>query len=172
MGVPANYELLASEKQFVQLPAEPKKTGSTEGPAYGDAIVWDNTNNYWKKAVAASVGRFGFNGNNQVLTHSINVLTGADTSTRGSTDAETNTSVVVQGKIYRLSEGTIVGGKAVMLGSTDPLSHVKQWDGVAANAIVGIYIMNMTQHHDADVVIPTSAAEDVITIDFKARESA
>jgi hypothetical protein len=171
MGVPTGYELLASEKQFQQLPAEPKQTGGGNGPAYGDLLIWDNALNIWKKAVTASTGRFGFNGNNQVLTNSLNVLTGVTTATRGSTDAETNTSVVVRGKIYRLSEGTIVGGKAVMPGTTDALTHVKQWDGVSSAAIVGIYIMNNTQHHDADVMIPTSAAEDVITIDFTARDA-
>lgn len=165
MGVPTGYSLAEPGFGFKQLGAQPKATAGGSGMLYGDLLVWDDTNHRWNKAVAASVGRFGFCGNTTVLTQTYNNLTGVTTFTRGTADADTTCSVIVSGRILRVSDGVITPGSAVMPTATSPLDKVKVYSGVDNDAAIGTYVLNITQHHDMDAPLPSSADNDIIVID-------
>lgn len=153
---------------FLQLAGQNKATGAGTGTAYGDLLFYDRvTGNTWKKATSGSLRPFGFNGVTTILTQSRNELTNVVTSTRGTADADTVMSVVVRGRIETIAEGVIPPGAYVMPGATNPL-HVKVWDGVSANAIVGRYVINVTQFHNPKDVQPSTADGDAIKIDIEA----
>lgn len=152
---------------FLQLAGQNKATGAGTGTAYGDLHFYDTTTNNWKKATSGALRPFGFNGVTTILTQTRNELTNVVTSTRGTADADTVMSVIVRGRVETISEGVIQPGRYVMPGSTNPL-HVKQWDGVSANAIVGRYVINVTQFHNPKDVQPASADGDAIKIDIEA----
>jgi len=151
---------------FQQLFGQNKATGGGTGMAYGDLLVYDRATDNWKKAVAGSVKPFGFCGITTILTQSTNNLTGVVTSTRGTADADTQLSVIVQGRIETVAEGVIPGGELVMPGSTNPL-NVKAWDGVSRTAVVGRYVINVTQHHDVNDPVPATADGNRIKIDIE-----
>lgn len=166
MGVPTGYSLAEPGFGFKQLGAQPKATSGGSGQLYGDLLVWDNTNHRWNKvAGAADLGRFGFCGNTTVLTQSTNNLTGVVTATRGTADADTTCSVVVAGRVLRVSDGVITPGSAVMPTATNPLDKVKTHNGTDNDQVIGTYVLNITQHHDMDAVLPSSADGDIIVID-------
>lgn len=165
MGVPAGYSLYEAGFGFKQLDPQNKATSGGSGTLFGDLLVWDGTNNRWNAAASGSKGRFGFNGNTRILAQTLNVLTGATTFTRGSADADVSLPVIVSGRIVRVSDGVITPGHQVMPGATSPLDKVKVYDGVDPTSIVGTYVANITQHHDIDVALPSSANNDIIVID-------
>lgn len=173
MGVPAGYELSEPGFGFKQLGAQPKATSGGSGQLFGDLVVWDATNNVWAKVSgAAQAGRFGVIGNTTILAQSTNNITGAVTYTRGTADADTTCSVITAGRIIRVADGAIPGGRQVVTTATGPLDKVKTWDGVtAANTIVGTYVLNITQHHDMDAPVPAAANNDIIVIDLIERTS-
>src|SRR5690349_18889690 len=164
MGVPTGYSLAEPGFGFKQLGAQPKATSGGSGQLYGDLLVWDKANSRWNKAGSASVGRFGFCGNTTILTQSENKLTGVTTYTRGTADADTTCSVVVSGRIYRVADGVIPPGQAVMPGASSPLDKVKVYAGSDNDAAIGTYVLNVTQHHDMDAVLPSTADGDIIMI--------
>jgi hypothetical protein len=165
MGVPSGYSLAEPGFGFKQLGAQPKATAGGSGQLYGDLLVWDSTNHRWNKAAAGSIGRFGFCGNTTILAQSTNNITGVVTYTRGTADADTTCSVIVAGRVLRVSEGVITPGQAVMPGATTPLDKVKIYAGADNDAVVGTYVLNITQHHDMDAPLPSSADGDIIVID-------
>lgn len=167
MGVPVGYSLAEPGFGFKQLGAQPKATTGGSGMLYGDLLVYDNTNKRWNKALGtvADVGRMGFCGNTTILAQSTNNITGVVTYTRGTADTDTTCSVVVSGRIYRVAEGAIGAGSAVMSSGTAPLDKVKVWNGTDNDAPVGTYVLNVTQHHDMDAPLPAAADGDIIMID-------
>ena len=165
MGVPAGYSLAEPGFGFKQLGAQPKATSGGSGQLYGDLLVWDDTNHRWNKAASSSVGRFGFCGNTTILAQSTNNITGAVTYTRGTADTDTTCSVIVSGRILRVSDGVIPAGSAVMPTTNSPLDKVKVYSGADNDAAIGTYVLNITQHHDMDAVLPSSADGDIIVID-------
>jgi hypothetical protein len=171
MGVPSGYSLAEPGFGFKQLGAQPKATSGGSGQLYGDLLVWDNTNHRWNKvAGAGAVGRFGFCGNTSIISQSTNNLTGVVTYTRGTADADTTCSVVVSGRILRVSDGVINPGNGVITTATNPLDKVKDYGASADfDLIVGTYVLNITQHHDMDAPLPASADGDIIVIDVTER---
>src|SRR6476659_7236896 len=165
MGVPAGYSLAEPGFGFKQLGAQPKATTGGSGQLYGDLLIWNKGSSRWDKAAAGSVGRFGFCGNTTILAQSTNNITGVVTYTRGTADTDTTCSVVVSGRIYRVAEGAIGAGSAVMSSGTAPLDKVKVWNGTDNDAPVGTYVLNVTQHHDMDAPLPAAADGDIIMID-------
>lgn len=166
MGVPTGYSLAEPGFGFKQLGAQPKSTAALSGQLYGDMLVWDNTNHRWNKVAAATdKGRFGFCGNTTILSQTYNNLTGVTTFTRGTADADTTCSVVVAGRVLRVSDGVIQPGNSVMPTATSPLDKVKNYDGVDNDTVVGTYVLNITQHHDMDAPLPASADGDIIVVD-------
>jgi hypothetical protein len=165
MGVPVGYSLAEPGFGFKQVGAQPKATSGGSGQLYGDLLIWNKGSSRWDKAAAGSVGRFGFCGNTTILAQSTNNITGVVTYTRGTADTDTTCSVVVSGRIYRIAEGSIAPGQAVMPGATTPLDKVKIYAGADNDAVVGTYVLNVTQHHDMDAVLPTAADGDIIMID-------
>jgi hypothetical protein len=149
-----------------QLHGQVKPTGAGTGTSTGDTLYF--TGDQWVKAVAAAVAPFGFNGNTQVLTQTLNVLTNATTVTKGSTDTDTTLSVIVAGRITKLAEAGIKPGDPVMVSQTAGHyhTHVQQWNGTATSTIVGRYVINVTSFHKADVAARTTQADDLIKIDF------
>lgn len=152
---------------FLQLAGQNKPTGAGTGSAYGDLLFYDTATNTWKKSTGTPLRPFGFNGTTTILSQSRNELTNVVTSSRGSADGDTVLSVVVRGRIEQIAEGVIQPGRFVMPGTVNPL-HVKQWDGVSANAIVGRYVINSTQFHNPKDVLPAAADGDAIKIDIEA----
>ena len=165
MGVPAGYSLAEPGFGFKQLGAQPKATTGGTGQLYGDLLIWNKASSRWDKAAAGSLGRFGFCGNTTILAQSTNNITGVVTYTRGNADADTTCSVIVGGRILRVSEGVITPGASVMPGATTPLDKVKVYAGADNDAVVGTYVLNITQHHDMDAPLPSSADGDIIVID-------
>jgi hypothetical protein len=172
MGVPAGYSLAEPGFGFKQLGAQPKATSGGSGMLYGDALVWNNTTHRWDKvAGAGAVGRFGFCGNTTIITQSTNNLTGVVTYTRGAADADTTCSVVVSGRILRVSDGVIQPGNGVITTATSPLDKVKDYAASTDfDLIVGTYVLNITQHHDMDAPLPASADGDIIVIDVTEKQ--
>lgn len=165
MGVPSGYSLAEPGFGFKQLGAQPKATTGGSGMLYGDLLVYDNTNKRWNKATSTDVGRFGFCGNTTILTQSTNNITGAITYTRGTSDTDTTCSVIVSGRILRVADGAIGAGSAVQPTATSPLDKVKVYAGVDNDAVIGTYVLNITQHHDMDAPLPAAADGDIIVID-------
>lgn len=165
MGVPVGYSLAEPGFGFKQLGAQPKATTGGSGMLYGDLLSYDNTNKRWNKAVAGSVGRFGFCGNTTILAQSTNNITGVVTYTRGTADTDTTCSVVVSGRILRIAEGAIGAGSAVQPAAVSPLDKVIVYAGTDNDAVVGTYVLNITQHHDMDAPLPAAADGDIIVID-------
>lgn len=165
MGVPSGYSLAEPGFGFKQIGAQPKATTGGTGQLYGDLLVWNKANSRWDKGAAASVGRFGFCGNTTILSQTTNNITGVVTTTRGTADADTTCSVIVAGRVLRVSEGVITPGAAVMPGATTPLDKVKVYAGADNDAVVGTYVLNITQHHDMDAPLPTTVDGDIIVID-------
>lgn len=165
MGVPANYSLAEPGFGFKQLGSQPKATTGGSGMLYGDLLIWNKASSRWDKAAAGSLGRFGFCGNTTILSQSYNNLTGVTTSTRGTADADTTCSVIVAGRVLRVAEGVIPPGQAVMPGATTPLDKVKVYAGADNDAVVGTYVLNITQHHDMDVALPSTIDGDIIVVD-------
>jgi hypothetical protein len=151
---------------FLQLPGQAKATGAGTGTNYGDTLAYNRTNNNWAKAVAGSLKPFGFNGNTEVLTQVRDEITGIVTFTRGTTDAQTTLSVVVAGRIEKIAGAAIPAGELVMVDATDPVAKVMEWNGTDADAIVGRYVLNRTNHHRADT-LPAAALNDAILIDIE-----
>jgi hypothetical protein len=161
-----NYALAeGSERGFKQIPGLPKAAGGGTGMLYGDAVAYVRANDRWEKAVAASVKPFGLCGNLEILTQTTDNITGITTTTRGVSDAATSISVIVAGIVKRAADGVIPAGELVMLSATAPLTEVKVWDGVAAAAVFGRYVSNITQHHAADAV-PAAADNDFIKVEM------
>lgn len=154
-----------SERGFRQIPGLPKQSGGGTGIAYGDAVTYNRANDRWEKCVAGSVKPFGVCGNTDILTQVKDEITGVVTTTRGVSDSATSLSVIVSGIVKRAADGVIPAGELVMLSATAPLTEVKVWDGVAANAVFGRYIVNITQHHAADAV-PAAADNDLIKVEI------
>lgn len=150
---------------FKQIWSAPKASGGGTGMAYGDLVWYDTATNNWKKGTSAALRPFGFCGETKILTQVLDVITNITTSTRGAADAETEMSVVVGGRQETIAEGVIRPHRMVMPGATNPL-HVKEWDGVSRNAIVGQYVINVTQFHNPKAVLPSTADLDRIKIDF------
>jgi len=165
MGVPANYSLAEPGFSFKQLGAQPKATAGGTGQLYGDLLIWNKASARWDKAAAGSVGRFGFCGNTTILSQSTNNITGVVTYTRGTADTDTTCSVIVAGRILRVAEGVITPGNAVMPGAAAPLDKVKIYAGTDNDAVVGTYVLNITQHHDMDAPLPSTVDGDIIVID-------
>jgi hypothetical protein len=153
---------------FLQLAGQPKNTGVNTGGSPGDTFAFDNANNQWKRAVAAQVGPFGFVGNLDVLTETLDVLTNTYTITRGVTDAATTMSVIVSGRIAKKAAAGLVGGDIVKVDATSPLTHVMKWvQGTDATKLAVVrYVINETQFHNANVEAPTTALNDIIKIDI------
>jgi hypothetical protein len=149
---------------FKQLSGVPKPTGAGTGSSTGDTLAYDRATDQWKKAVAASLKPFGFNGNTRELTHIIDATTGAHTVTKGAADADATLSVIVQGRIEKIAGGAIPPGELVMVDATSPVTKVMAWDGVARTAVLGRYIRNITQHHNYDT-LPAAALDNAIIID-------
>lgn len=165
MGVPAGYSLAEPGFGFKQLGAQPKATTGGTGQLYGDLLVWNKASSRWDKAIAGSLGRFGFCGNTSILAQSTNNITGVVTYTRGTADTDTTCSVIVAGRILRVAEGVIPPGQAVMPGATAPLDKVKVYAGADNDVAIGTYVLNITQHHDMDAVLPSTVDGDIIVID-------
>jgi hypothetical protein len=165
MGVPAGYSLAEPGFGFKQLGAQPKATSGGSGQLYGDLLVFNDSTKKWDKATSAAIGRFGFCGNTTILSQSTNNITGVVTYARGTADADTTCSVIVAGRILRVSDGVITPGSSVMPTATSPLDKVKIFSGADNDAVVGTYVLNITQHHDMDAVLPSSADGDIIVID-------
>lgn len=165
MGVPLGYSLAEPGFGFKQLGAQPKATGGGTGALYGDLLVYDDTNKRWNKATSTSVGRFGFVGNTKILTQTTDNLSGVVTYTRGVADADTTVSVIVSGRILRVADGTIGPGSSVMPTTNSPLDKVKVYSGADNDAVIGTYVLNITQHHDMDAPLPSAATNDIIVID-------
>jgi hypothetical protein len=167
MGVPVGYSLAEPGFGFKQVGAQPKATTGGSGMLYGDLLVYDATNNRWNKALGttADVARFGFCGNTTILAQSTNNITGVVTYTRGTADTDTTCSVVVSGRIWRVAEGVIPPGRGVMSSGTAPLDKVKVWNGTDNDAVIGTYVLNVTQHHDMDAPLPSTVDGDIIMID-------
>jgi hypothetical protein len=159
-----------NERGGAQIPGLPKATGATTGMNYGDAIFYDRATDKWKKATSASLQPIGFCGNTDVTseTYVTDNVAGTVTKTfvRGTTDADASVSVIVSGIVKRVSEGVIPAGELVMLSGTNPLTHVKAWDGTSIKAVVGRYVVNITNHHPANAV-PASANADEIKIEVR-----
>lgn len=153
---------------FLQIPGMPKNTGASTGGAPGDTFAFDQAANQWKRAVAAQVGPFGFVGNLEVLSETLDVLTNIYTITRGVADAATTMSVIVSGRITKKAAASIVAGDLVKVDATSPLTSVMKWvrGTDAVGLIVGRYVINETQYHRADAVAPTTALNDLIKIDI------
>lgn len=154
---------------FLQIPGMPKNTGASTGGAPGDTFAFDQANNQWKRAVAGQAGPFGFVGNLEVLSETLDVLTNTYTITRGVSDAASTMSVVVAGRIAKKAAAGIVAGDLVKVDATSPLTHVMKWvTGTdAANLVVGRYVINETQFHNANVAAPTTNLNDIIKIDIR-----
>lgn len=155
---------------FLQIPGMPKNTGASTGGAPGDTFAFDQAANQWKRAVAAQAGPFGFVGNLDVLSETLDVLTNTYTITRGVSDTATTMSVIVSGRIAKKAAAGIVAGDLVKVDATAPLTSVMKWvTGTdAANLVVGRYVINETQFHNANVAAPTTALNDIIKIDIRA----
>jgi hypothetical protein len=151
---------------FRQLSGQPKQGAGGTGTNYGDTLAYVRANDRWEKAVAGSIKPFGFNGNTKLLTQTLDVLTGVTTTTRGSADADTTLSVVVAGRIEKIAGAAIPPGELVMVDSTAPVTKVMAWNGTDADAVVGRYIRNITQHHNYDT-LPAAALDDAIIIDIE-----
>lgn len=150
-----------------QLVSCKKGTSAGTGMNYGN-LVFRDTDFVWKKGTSAAVQPFGFNQVTELLTLSRNELTGVVTSTRGTTDAATEMSVAVAGRIEVNADGAIDPFAYVMPSSNHPLTHVAKWNGTNGNAIIGIYIGNVTQFTNPKDPLPSAADDDVIKIDFPA----
>jgi hypothetical protein len=150
-----------SERNFMQLAGQKK---SAVAMAYGDMLTYVRANDNWEPAGAASVRPFGLCGNTDVLTQSLNVITGVTTYTRGAAAADTHCSVIVRGFIKRVADGAIPSGEYVMLSSTAPLTEVAAWNGTLGTAVVGRYVRNITQHDN--IACPAAADNDIIIIEF------
>lgn len=163
----ANYALAeGSERDFKQLSGQ-KKSGAAM--AYGDALTYVRANDNWEPAGAASVRPFGFCGNTDELTHTVNLQTGVHTFTRGAAASDTHVSVIIRGFIKRTADGAIPAGEYVMLSSTAPLTEVAAWNGTLGTAVVGRYVRNITQHTpttDGMLLLPAAADNDIIIIEF------
>lgn len=148
-----------------QLHGQPKATGAGTGTSPGDTLYWDS--DVWKKCISAGLGPYGFNGNLDVLTQTLNVLTNATTYTRGSTDDDTTLSVIVSGRITKKAEAGIKAGDLVMPSSTgaNAHTHVMKWDGAEARNVIGRYVINVTKHHQANEKARDTLADDLIKID-------
>jgi hypothetical protein len=155
---------------FLQIPGMPKNTGASTGGSPGDTFAFDQANNQWKRAVAGQAGPFGFVGNLDVISETLDVLTNTYTIVRGVTDTASTMSVIVSGRITKKAEASVVAGDLVKVSATNPLTHVQKWvTGTdAANLVVGRYVINETQYHRADVAAPTTSANDLIKIDIRA----
>jgi hypothetical protein len=151
---------------FKQLSGVPKPTGAGTGSSTGDTLAYDRATDQWKKAVAGSLKPFGFNGNTRELTHTIDVTTGVHTVTKGAADADATLSVVVAGRIEKIAGAAIPAGELVMVDSTAPVTKVMAWNGTDADAVVGRYVRNITQHHNYDT-LPAAALDDKILIDIE-----
>lgn len=164
----AQYGATEAGYGFMQVPGCPKATTAGQGTQYGDTLYYDRATDNWKKCTATAKKPFGFNGINKVISQTLNVLTNTTTYTRGTLDADTTLSVVIRGRITKFAEASIPPGEYVMPSATadHEHTHVQAWDGVAADAIIGRYVINLTNHHDADVAPRTTQANDEIKIDI------
>jgi hypothetical protein len=89
------------------------------------------------------------------------------TATRGVTDASTTLSIMVSGTITKKAAASIVGGDLVKVDATNPLTHGAKWlTSRAANLLLGRYVTNETQFHDANNLAPTTNTNDLIKIDI------
>lgn len=152
---------------MLQIPGQVKATGAGTGTSTGDTLYYDTAAHSWKKAIAAAKRPFGFNAELVVLTQSLNVLTNETTYTRGTTDDQTTMSVLVSGRITKYAEAGIKAGDLVMISSTGghEHTHVMLWNGTDAKAILGRYVINVTQFHNANVKAPDTVADDLVKID-------
>ncbi len=151
---------------FKQLSGQAKATGAGTGSSYGDTLYYDRATDNWKKAIAGAVKPFGFNGMTKMLTQTLDMISGQTTYTRGSADADTTLSVVVACRIEKIAGGAIPPGELVMVDATAPVTKVMAWNGTEADAVVGRYVRNITQHHNYDT-LPAAALNDAILIDVE-----
>lgn len=157
-----NYALAeGSERGFVQLSGQKKNNAAM---AYGDMLAYVRANDNWEPAAAGSVRPFGVCGNTDILTQSLNIITGVTTYTKGAAASDTHCSVIVKGFIKRAADGAIPPGEYVMLSSTAPLTEVAAWNGTSGMAVVGRYVRNITQHDQ--IALPAAADNDIIIIEF------
>lgn len=134
---------------------------------FGQTLRYDHTNDRWVKATSGVGGKYGFCTNNEDLTLSTNELTGATTQTRGVSENATACSVLVEGTVEKMAEGAITAGAHVKVAPTDP-NKVVEWIATGTpdnvNLIVGTYVINCTQHHNANAPMPNAAANDSIKV--------
>ncbi len=60
----------------------------------------------------------------------------------------------------------ISGQTTYTRGATAPVTKVMAWNGTEADAVVGRYVRNITQHHNYDT-LPAAALNDAILIDVE-----
>lgn len=137
---------------------------------FGQTLVYDHTNDRWNKATSGTGGKYGFCTNQDELTHTTDELTGATTATRGVGENATSCSVLVEGTVEKQAEGAITSGAYVKVGSTNA-NKVKEWVATGTpdnvNLIVGTYVINNTQHHNANEAIPNAADGDSIKVTIR-----
>lgn len=162
-----NYDVSdLPQYQPLILTSQPKATGSGKTFLFGQTLFYDVVNNVWDKAVSGTGGRFGFCTTLNRLTKITENFTGEVTLTKGADEDDNSCSILVKGRVQKQAEGAIAGSAYVKVASTDPNKLAEWIEGTdAENLIVGRYITNLTQHHNADEPVPNAVDGDWIKID-------
>ena len=136
-----------------------KKAGATIG--YLKLMSVDTTTDPYSliTAPAAAIGPFFVCGTNEKITHSQDLMTGAQTYTAGAAAAATRVTAIMAPTIVEMQcEGVVQLYQGVMPAAT-ALGNVKAWNGTNSNTLVGFNIGKVGTISGASNNLPTKCID-------------
>lgn len=146
-------------------PFQNKSTAVGQQFVTGQIVAYNEANDNWEKAVSGSGSRLGICTTNKLISQTKDEQTGEVIQVVGAPETDPTFSLMVSGRYTKQVEGTIVSGNNVKVAATDP-NRVMEWNSAVddASLVLGDYIINITQKHEANIPPPTAADGDWIKI--------